>query len=56
MAQKRASALKLLSQLSEVGSADPQAALLLLLSVVGFCKLVRFLRLTPSLVVEALRL
>ena len=53
MAQKRASALKLLTQLSEVGSAD----LLLLRQCGGFCKLVHLSRSTPpSLVADALRL
>ena len=57
VAQKRASALKLLTQLSEVGSADPQVALLLLRQCVGFCKLVHLSRSTPpSLVADALRL
>ena len=55
-AQKGASALKLLNQLSEVGSADPQVVLLLLHQCDGFCKWVHSLRSTPSLVVEALRL
>ena len=53
----RASALKLLTQLSEVGSADPQVALLLLRQCGGFCKLVHLSRSTPpSLVADALRL
>ena len=57
VAQKRASALKLLTQLSEVGSADPQVALLLLRQCGGFCKLVHLSRSAPpSLVADALRL
>ena len=48
VAQKCASALKLLNQLSEVGSADPQVALLLLRQCGGFCKLVHLSRSTPS--------
>ena len=57
VAQKRASALKLLTQLSEVGSADPQVALLLLRQSGGYCKLVHLSRSTPpSLVADALRL
>ena len=57
VAQKCASALKLLNKLSEVGSADPQVALLLLRQCGGFCKLVHLSRSTPpSLVADALRL
>ena len=58
VAQKRASILiTLLTQLSEVGSADPQVALLLLRQCGGFCKLVHLSRSTPSsLVADALRL
>ena len=57
MAQICASALNLLNQLSEVGSADPQVALLLLRQCGGFCKLVHLSRSTPpSLVADALRL
>ena len=57
MAQKCASTLKLLTQLNEVGSADPQVALLLLRQCGGFSKLVHLSRSTPpSLVADALRL
>ena len=57
VAQKCASALKLLTQLNEVGSADPQVALLLLRQCGGFSKLVHLSRSTPpSLVADALRL
>ena len=37
LAQKRAKAVKLLSQMSEVGSLDPQIALLLLCHCATFC-------------------
>ena len=47
-AQNRASVLKLINQLSEVGLADPQATLLLLHQGGGFWKLVYLSRSTPS--------
>ena len=57
LAQKRAKAVKLLSQLSGVGSLDPQIALLLLRQCASFCKLVHLARSTPpSLVSEGLAL
>ena len=57
VAHKRAIALKLPNQLSEVGSVDPQVALLLLRQCGGFCKLVHLSRSTPSsLVADALSL
>ena len=57
VAQKRTIALELLNQLSEVGSADPQVALLLLHQCGGVCKLVNLSRSTPSsLVADALSL
>ncbi|KAL5463779.1 hypothetical protein EMCRGX_G032713 [Ephydatia muelleri] len=57
VAQKRAIALMLLNQQSEVGSVDPQVALLLLRQCGGFCKLVHLSRSTPSsLVADALSL
>ena len=57
VAQKRGIALKLLNQLSEVGSVDPQVALLLLHQCGGFSKLVHLSRSTPSsLVADALSL
>lgn len=57
LAQKRAKAVKSLSQLSEVGSVDPQIALLLLRHCATFCKLVHLARSTPpTLVSEGLAL
>ena len=57
VAQNRAIALKLMNQLSEVGSVDPQVALLLQRQCGGFCKLVHLSRSTPSsLVFDALSL
>ena len=57
LAQKRAKAVKLLSQLSGVGSLYPQIALLLLRQCASFCKLVHLARSTPpSLVSEGLAL
>ncbi|KAL5515289.1 hypothetical protein EMCRGX_G000440 [Ephydatia muelleri] len=57
LAQKRAKAVRLLSQLSEVGALDPQIALLLLRHCASFCKLVHLARSTPpSLVSEGLAL
>ena len=56
-AQKRAKAVRLLSQLSEVGALDPQIALLVLRHCASFCKLVHLARSTPpSLVSEGLAL
>ena len=56
LAQKRAKAVKLLSQMSEVGSVDPQIALLLR-HCATFCKLVHLARSTPpALVSEGLAL
>ena len=55
VSQKCAIASKLLSQLEEVGSVDPQVALLLLRQCGGFCKLVHLARSTPpSLIAEGL--
>eukprot|EP00731_Ephydatia_muelleri_P016405 Em0009g829a len=55
LAQKRAKAVRLLSQVAEVGSIDPQIALLLLRQCASFCKLVHVARSTPpSLVSEGL--
>ena len=55
VSQKCAIASKLLSQLEEVGSMDPQVALLLLRQCGGFCKLVHLARSTPpSLIAEGL--
>ena len=55
VSQKCATASKLLSQLEEVGSVDPQVALLLLRQCGGFCKLVHLARSTPpSLIAEGL--
>ena len=55
VSQKCAIASKLLSQLEEVGSVDPQVALLLLRQCVGFCKLVHLARSTsPSLITKGL--
>ena len=57
LAQKRAKAVRLLSQVAEVGSIDPQIALLLLWQCASFCKLVHVARSTPpSLVSEGLAL
>ena len=57
LAQKRAKAVRLLSQLSEVGALDPQIVLLLLCHCASFCKLVHLARSTPpSLVSEGLAL
>ena len=57
LAQKRAKAVKLLSQLSGVGSLDPQIELLLLLQCASFCKLVHLAcSMPPSLVNEGLTL
>ena len=57
LAQKRAKAVKLLSQLSGVGSLDPQIALLLLRQCASFCTLVHLAHSTPpSLVSEGLAL
>eukprot|EP00731_Ephydatia_muelleri_P006120 Em0003g368a len=57
LAQKRAKAVRLLSQVAEVGSIDPQIALLLLRQCASFCKLVHIARSTPpSLVSEGLAL
>ena len=47
LAQKRADAAKLLSQLAEVGAEDPQVAFLLLRQCAAFCKLVHLARSTP---------
>eukprot|EP00731_Ephydatia_muelleri_P033192 Em0026g12a len=55
VSQKCAIASKLLSQLEEVGSVDPQVALLLLRQCGSFCKLVHLARSTPpSLIAEGL--
>ena len=55
VSQKCATASKLLSQLEEVGSVDPQVALLLLRQCGGLCKLVHLARSTPpSLIAEGL--
>ena len=57
LAQKRAKAVRLLSQVAEVSSIDPQIALLLLRQCASFCKLVHVARSTPpSLVSEGLAL
>ena len=57
LAQKWAKAVRLLSQVAEVGSIDPQIALLLLRQCASFCKLVHVARSTPpSLVSEGLAL
>ncbi|KAL5457674.1 hypothetical protein EMCRGX_G034959 [Ephydatia muelleri] len=57
LAQKQAKAVRLLSQVAEVGSIDPQIALLLLRQCASFCKLVHVARSTPpSLVSEGLAL
>ena len=47
MAQKQARAARLLTQLTEVGSIDPQIALLLLRHCASFCKFVHLARSTP---------
>ena len=55
VSQKCAIASKLLSQLEDVGSMDPQVALLLLRQCGGFCKLVHLAKSTPpSLIIEGL--
>ena len=47
---------KLLTQLKEVGSVDPQVAVLLLHQCGGFCKLIHLARSTPpSLVAEGFK-
>ena len=57
LAQKRADAAKLLSQLAEVGAEDPQVAFLLLRQCAAFCKLVHLARSTPpSYVADGLAL
>ena len=57
LAQKRADAAKLLSQLTEVGAVDPQVAFLLLRQCAAFCKLVHLARSTPpSYIAEGLAL
>eukprot|EP00731_Ephydatia_muelleri_P034939 Em0087g8a len=57
LAQKRADAAKLLSQLTEVGAEDPQVAFLLLRQCAAFCKLVHLARSTPpSYVADGLAL
>eukprot|EP00731_Ephydatia_muelleri_P001362 Em0001g1362a len=56
-ASKRSEALKLLSRLVEVGTSDPQVALILLHLCGSYCKLIHLARATPpSLVSEALQL
>ena len=56
LSQKCTSASKLIFQLEEVGSVDPQAALLLLHMCGAFCKLVHIARSTPlSLVAEGFK-
>ena len=52
LAQKRAKAVRLLSQVAEVGSIDPQIALLLLRQCASFCKLVHVARSTPPSLVS----
>ena len=53
LAEKRAKAVRLLSQMSEVGSLDPQIALLLLRQCASFCKLIHLVQsMPPSLVSE----
>ena len=47
LTQRRAKAVKLLSQLVTVGSLDPQVALLLLRQCAGYCKLVHLARSAP---------
>ncbi|KAL5505862.1 hypothetical protein EMCRGX_G007399 [Ephydatia muelleri] len=57
VAQKRADAAVLLSQLAEVGAEDPQVAFLLLRQCAAFCKLVHLARsATPSHIAEGLAL
>ena len=57
VAQKRAEARHLLTQLEEVGSVDPQVALLLLRLCGSFCRLVHLARsIPPSLIVDGLAL
>ena len=57
LAQKRADAAKLLSQLAEVGAEDLQVAFLLLRQCAAFCKLVHLARSTPpSYVADGLAL
>eukprot|EP00731_Ephydatia_muelleri_P024463 Em0016g734a len=57
VAQKRAEAQHLLTQLEKVGSVDPQVALLLLRLCGSFCRLVHLARSTPpSLIVDGLAL
>ena len=57
VAQKLAEATKVLKELEEVGSIDPQVALLLLWLCGSFCRLVHLARTTPpSLVNEAFEL
>ena len=56
VSQKCAQASQLLSQFEEVGSVDPQVALLLLRACSAFCKLVHLARSTPpSLVAEGFK-
>ena len=52
LAQKRAKAVRLLSQLSEVGALDPLIALLLLRHCASFCKLVHLACSTQSSLVS----
>ena len=52
LAQRRAKAAKLLSQLVTVGSLDPQVALLLLRQCAGYCKLVHLARSTPPFLIS----
>ena len=57
LAQKRAKAAKLLSQLATVGSLDPQVALLLLHKCAGYCKLVHLTHsIPPSIISDGLAL
>ena len=57
LAQKRADAAKLLSQLTEVGAVDPQVAFLLLRQCASFCKFVHLARSAPpSYIAEGLAL
>ena len=57
VAQKRADAAVLLSQLAEVGAEDPQVAFLLLRQCAAFCKLVHLARSAPpSHIAEGLAL
>ena len=56
VSQKCAQASQLLSQLEEVGSVDPQVALLLLRTCGAFCKMVHLARSTPpTLVAEGFK-